>query len=327
MTRDALLVTGGVGFVGSHFVRAALESRRRVVVLDDRSGGSAAVAPAGVEFVRGDIGDAPLVRSLCTRVGVGAVVHFAGKIQVGESVRAPKLYFDVNLVRSLTLIDAARDAGVDTFLFSSSAAVYGAPAQVPIPESAPCAPESPYGSSKLAVEHVLRAYGVAHGLRWAALRYFNAAGAHPDGTMIEAHEPETHLIPLVLDAALGRRPPPTIFGDDYTTPDGTCVRDYVHVCDLARAHLAALDVLGTGSHVAELNLASGRGFSVKEVIEATGRLMKAPIAHTIGPRRPGDPPILVADAARAQAILGWRPHRSDLETILEDALRSRLPGK
>ncbi len=323
MTSDALLVTGGAGFVGSHFVRLAVEQQRRVIVLDDLSSGVDRAVPAGVELVRGDIGDMELVRSICVRASVGAVAHFAGKIQVGESVRQPEAYFDTNVVRSLRLLDAVRESGVDTVLFSSTAAVYGNPSQIPVPETAPRAPESPYGASKLAVEHILEAYGVAHGLRWASLRYFNAAGAHPDGTLREAHEPETHLIPLVVDAALARRAPPVVFGNDYPTPDGTCVRDYVHVCDLASAHAAALDALRSGTSVGPVNLASGRGFSVREVIDAAGRLLGAPVAHSVGARRAGDPPVLIADPSRASSVLGWRPVRSDLETILEDAVRSR----
>jgi UDP-glucose-4-epimerase GalE len=226
-------------------------------------------------------------------------------------------------VGSVRLLDAALAAGVTSVIYSSTAAVYGTPAEVPIRETAALAPMSPYGASKLGVEHVLDAYGTAYGLRWAALRYFNAAGAHPDGTMREAHQPETHLVPLVLDAALGRRPPLTVYGDDYATPDGTCIRDYVHVCDLADAHLAALDVLRAGRSVGALNLASGAGYSVRDVVAAAGRLCGVDVPHVVGTRRAGDPPALLADASRAAALLGWRTARSSLEVILEDALRSR----
>ncbi len=323
MEHANLLVTGGVGFVGSHVVRLAVERGHRVVVLDDLSGGPGAPLPAGVELVRGDIGDHALVASLCADHGVTALLHFAGKIQVGESVREPARYFDINMVRSVRLLDAALAAGVGAVIYSSTAAVYGDPLRVPIEEDAALAPVSPYGASKLAVEHVLEAYGAAYGLRWAALRYFNAAGAHPDGTLREAHDPETHLVPLALDAALGRRPPLTVFGDDYATPDGTCVRDYVHVCDLADAHLSALEVLGRGGAVGALNLASGVGFSVRQVLDAAGTIAGVAVPHLVGPRRPGDPPVLLADASRAAAVLGWRPARSSLDLILEDALRSR----
>ncbi|MCC6647777.1 MAG: UDP-glucose 4-epimerase GalE [Polyangiaceae bacterium] len=319
---DGLLVTGGLGFVGSHFVWAAHEAGARVVVLDDRSGGEAAPLPDGVRVVTGDIGAAALVSALVRDERLGAMVHFAGKIQVGESVRAPRLYFDHNVARGLRLLDAALDAGVSRVVFSSTAAVYGTPEIVPIPESSVREPVNPYGASKLAFERVLSAYGDAYGLRWAAPRYFNAAGAHPRGHLVERHEPETHLIPLVLDAALGRRPALRVFGDDYPTPDGTCVRDYVHVCDLADAHLAALDALTRGA-VGALNLGTGRGASVREVIDAAARALGRAVPFERAPRRDGDPAALVADASRAGALLGWRARRSELEVIVEDARRSR----
>jgi UDP-glucose-4-epimerase GalE len=322
MGHISLLVTGGAGFVGAHVVRLAVEKGYRVVVLDDHSGGPPARLPTEVEMVRGDIGDAALVGELCGRHRVTALLHFAGKIQVGESMREPARYFDVNMVRSVRMLDAAIAAGVSAVIYSSTAAVYGSPAHTPIPEQAALAPVSPYGSSKLAVEYVLQAYGNAYGLRWAALRYFNAAGAHPDGTLREAHDPETHLVPLAIDAALGRRPALALFGDDYPTSDGTCVRDYVHVCDLADAHLAALATLDR-SPVGALNLGSGLGSSVREVLAATRQVCGVEVPHVIAPRRSGDPPILCADATRAADVLGWRPRRSALETILEDALRSR----
>ncbi len=318
-----ILVTGGAGFVGSHFVRAACDAGSQVVVLDDLSGGLMPTLPAQVVFVRGDIGDRALVSRLLREHRITAVVHFAGKIQVGESVKLPALYFDVNVVRTLALLDVILAEGPDVFLFSSTAAVYGMPEVVPIVETSPLAPINPYGMSKLGIEHALAAYGVAHGLRWAALRYFNAAGAHPDGSLRETHDPETHLIPLVIDAALGRRPPLTIFGDDYATPDGTCVRDYVHVCDLADAHLAAIAALGSGTAVGATNLGSGRGFSIKEVIDTSAQILARPVPHVFGPRRAGDPAILLASNDRARSVLGWRPKRSDLVTVIDDAVRSR----
>lgn len=318
-----ILVTGGVGFIGSHFVRAACDAGRRVVVLDDLSGGAQAPLPPSVELVRGDIGDRDSLRSIFRAHGVTAVVHFAGKIQVGESVRAPDLYFDVNLVRTLALLAEAREAKIENFIFSSTAAVYGVPEQVPIPETACTSPVNPYGASKLAVEHALRGYAGAYGLRWAALRYFNAAGAHPDGTLRETHEPETHLIPLVIDAGLGRRPPLAIHGADYSTSDGTCIRDYIHVQDLAGAHLLALAALEAGREVGALNLGTGRGYSVREVIDSTAMVLGRPIPHTLGPRRSGDPARLLADPQLAGKVLGWTPMRSSLLTIIEDALRSR----
>lgn len=321
-----ILVTGGAGFVGSHFTWAAHEAGRRVIVLDDLSGGSAAPLPPGVPLVKADLGDRGVLRGLFRDEGVRAVVHFAGKIQVGESVKAPELYFDVNLTRSLSLLEAAREAGISRFIFSSTAAVYGAPSRVPIPETACLAPVNPYGASKLGVELALRGYAVAHGLRFAALRYFNAAGAHPSGSLVEAHDPETHLIPLVIDAALGRRPPITVFGEDYPTPDGTCVRDYIHVVDLAAAHLAALAALEAGRDVGAVNLGTGRGFSVREVIEAAEGVLKRPVPRAVGPRREGNPAELVADPTLGERLLGWKPARSTIEMIIEDALRPRVSG-
>lgn len=325
MIRRTILVTGGAGFVGSHFVRAAVDAGRDVVVLDDLSGGAPQALPATTPLVVADIGDRTKVREVCAEHRVGAVVHFAGKIQVGESVTRPDLYFEVNLARSLALLAAIRDAGVTACVFSSTAAVYGTPERVPIPETARREPVNPYGATKLAFELALEAWGVAFGLHWAAPRYFNAAGAHPDGTLRESHEPETHLIPLAIDAALGLRPPLTIFGDDYDTEDGTCVRDYIHVDDLASAHLLALAQLEAGQTLGAFNLGTGRGYSVRDVIEVTGRVVGRPVPHTIGPRRAGDPPRLVADPTRAMSTLGWRPARSDLTTIVEDAARARMP--
>lgn len=317
-----ILVTGGLGYVGSHFVWAAAREGASVVVLDDGSGGAPAPLPDGVRLVRGDVGDIALVCRVAREAGVVSAVHFAGKIQVAESVRDPAVYFDVDLARSLRFIDALRASGVPRLVFSSTAAVYGEPHEVPIPESAEKDPVNPYGASKLAIEHALEAYGRAYGLRWAALRYFNAAGAQADGKLRENHDPETHLIPLVLDAGLGRRPPLQVFGEDYPTPDGTCVRDYVHVSDLASAHLAALSVLEQKA-VGIANLGTGKGYSVKEVIHAASKVLGKSLAFVRAPRRPGDPPALVADARRATQLLGWEPKRSDLLTIVEDTLRSR----
>jgi UDP-glucose 4-epimerase len=326
--RTTILVTGGAGFVGSHFARMAADAGRSVVILDDHSGGAPAELPPSIPVIPvivGDIGDAELVRRICTSHRVGAVAHFAGKIQVGESVLQPELYFDVNLVRTLTLLRVLRDEGVSACLFSSTAAVYGTPAAIPIPEHARREPVNPYGASKLSVELALDAWARAYGLRWAALRYFNAAGAHPDGTLRENHEPETHLIPIVIDAGLGLRAAVSIYGTDYQTPDGTCIRDYVHVQDLASAHLLALTRLEGGESLGAINLGTGRGYSVRAVIDTAGAVLGRPIPHVIGTRREGDPPILVADPSRALAELGWQPTRSDLKTILEDALRSRRP--
>lgn len=338
----SLLVTGGVGFVGSHVVRAAVASGRSVVILDDLSGSAAggshgapsdcradgeAVARIaslpGVTLQVGDIGDSALVESLCRQHRVSALLHFAGKIQVGESVRRPELHFDINFARALSLLEAARHAGVGHVVFSSTAAVYGTPDHVPIAESARCEPDSPYGRSKRAFEWALQSAEVAHGIKWTALRYFNAAGAHPDGTMREAHHPETHLIPLSIDAALGKGPALSIFGGDYPTPDGTCVRDYIHVCDLAQAHLLALHELERGHSLGPLNLGTGSGYSVRQVLDAVAQVVGRPVPQSLGSRRPGDPPQLVADPRAAQAKLSFSPTRSDLRVLIEDALRSR----
>ncbi len=320
---DTILVTGGTGFVGSHFARLAADAGREVIVLDDLSGGRPARLPPAIRLTVGDIGDRELVLRLLRDHRVGAVAHFAGKIQVGESVRDPATYFDVNLARTLRLLVAVRDAGVTACLFSSTAAVYGDPEEVPIPETARREPVNPYGATKLSIEFALAAWSGAYGLRWSALRYFNAAGAHPDGSLRESHEPETHLIPLAVDAGLGAAPPIQVFGTDYPTPDGTCIRDYIHVQDLASAHLSALARLEAGQSLGAINLGTGRGYSVREVLDAAGHVLGRPIPHALAPRRAGDPPRLVADPSAAFRALGWRPARSDLETIVEDALRSR----
>lgn len=325
--RQTILITGGAGFVGSHFARFAADAGRSVVILDDLSGGPPAQLPPTIPLVVGDIGDTVKVSRLCAIHGVGAVAHFAGKIQVGESVHHPDTYFDTNLVRTLRLLEVVRDEGIAAVLFSSTAAVYGTPQLVPIPESAPREPVNAYGSTKLAVELALAAWERAYGLRWAALRYFNAAGAHPDGTLRENHSPETHLIPLVLDAGARLAPPITIFGEDYDTPDGTCIRDYIHVNDLASAHLAALQHLESGEQLGPINLGTGRGYSVREVIDAAREVLGREIPVVMGARRDGDPPRLVADPARARGLLGWRPQRSELTTIVEDALRSRVSAR
>lgn len=325
--REKILVTGGAGFVGSHFARLAHDAGREVVVVDDLSGGPPAQLPDGVPLLVGDIGDRRWLCHLMTEHGVGAIAHFAGKIQVGESVRDPAAYFDVNLVRTLQLLLAARDAHIEACLFSSTAAVYGNPESVPIPEVARREPVNPYGATKLAIEFALDAWQGAYGLRWSALRYFNAAGAHPDGSLRENHTPETHLIPLALDAGLGTAAPLNVFGDDYATPDGTCVRDYIHVMDLASAHLLALTQLERGTSLGPINLGTGQGYSVREVIDACSEVLHQPVPHSMAERRAGDPPALVADPTSARERLGWRPERSDLRTIVEDALRPRVDRK
>ncbi|MGE0454173.1 MAG: UDP-glucose 4-epimerase GalE [Vicinamibacteria bacterium] len=316
-----VLVTGGAGYIGSHASRELLEAGHEVSILDDLSTGHREALPAAARFVLGDIGDASALRQGLD--GAGAVMHFAALAYVGDSMRDPASYYRTNLGKGLALLWAALDAGVERFVFSSTCATYGEPVRLPMDESHPQQPINPYGATKLAFERALQDHALASPLRVIALRYFNAAGAHPDGSLGEHHDPEPHLIPLAIDAALGRRPGLTIFGDDYDTPDGTCVRDYVHVVDLARAHVQALAALGSGPRFRAFNLGTERGSSVREVVEAVARVSGRGVPVSIGPRRAGDPPRLVASSARAQAELGFRP-RYSLEDSVESAFRWRL---
>ncbi|MBU0726279.1 MAG: UDP-glucose 4-epimerase GalE [Alphaproteobacteria bacterium] len=319
MAKGSILVTGGAGYIGAQMALTLAEAGYEPVILDDLLTGHRAAVDA-LPFVEGDVGDVRLVTDLLARYQPVGVLHFAGVSQAGQSVEQPALYYDRNLVRSLALLDALRTLPtLPAFVFSSSAAVYGEPAALPIREDHPCAPVNPYGATKLAVEGALEAYGTAYGLRWAALRYFNAAGADPQGRSGECHEPETHLIPLALQAAAGLRPPLNIHGRDYDTPDGTCIRDYVHVADLCRAHLLALENLIQGSPVGCVNLGGGTGRSVLEVIAVVGRVTGQTVPVADAPRRAGDPARLVADITRAKQILGWEPAMSDLDTIIGHA--------
>jgi UDP-glucose 4-epimerase len=286
-----------------------------VVVVDDLSSGHRDAVPSGVPFVHADVRDAAAVGRALEEHHVEAVFHFASRIQVGESVRDPRLYYRDNLAAGIALLETLLDHEVRAFVLSSTAAVYGDPRYLPIDEAHPTAPVNPYGATKLALEWVLASYSAAYGLKYAALRYFNASGAG-DG-LSERHDPETHLIPLVLDAAMGARPSLTVFGDDYDTPDGTCVRDYIHVADLARAHLLALAACAGGQHQV-YNLGSGSGFSNREVLAACRDVTGRDIPATMAPRRPGDPAVLVASSARIRASLGWRPARS-LTDMVADA--------
>lgn len=311
------LVTGGAGYVGSVVVEELLAAgAERVVVLDDLSKGHAAAVVAPAELVRGDIADRALVGRLCRDHDIDVVVHMAARSLVGESVQKPALYYDTNVVKSLAMLDELVAAGVRRLVFSSTAAVYGEPAGTPITEDFAQAPTNPYGETKLAFERALGWYADAYGLRYASLRYFNAAGA--TGHNGEQHEPETHLIPNVLEVARGRSEAVQIFGDDYPTPDGTCVRDYIHVSDLARAHamaIPALDRLGSRIY----NLGCGGGFSVAEVVAAARAVTGHPIPTRAAPRRAGDPAVLVASSERIRAELDWKPRKQDLPTILTDA--------
>jgi UDP-glucose 4-epimerase len=315
-----VLVTGGAGYIGSHMVRALLRAGHRVVVIDDLSAGHIDAVHPEAKFVCADV-RSDTVRDVLRDDAVEAVIHFASRIQVGESVSNPRLYYRDNLVAAVTLCDHVLDAHVPYFILSSTAAVYGAPIRTPIDEGHPTVPVNPYGATKLAIERMLAAYGRAYGIRSVALRYFNAAGA--EAGLGERHDPETHLIPLVLDAALGRRETITVFGDDYDTPDGTCVRDYIHVKDLAEAHLAALVHLERGGESGAFNLGTGRGHSVREVIDVVERVTGAPVPVARGARREGDPPVLVASPDRAKAVLAWQPACSSLDQIVGDAWRAR----
>jgi UDP-glucose 4-epimerase len=313
----SVLVTGGAGYIGSVMVEALREAGEAVVVLDNLSRGHRAAVDADVPFYEGDVGDRELVARACRDHGVESCVHFAALAYVGESVTEPKLYFENNVARGVALLDTLLGAGVRRFVFSSTCATYGEPARVPIDEGHPQQPTNPYGWSKLMMEQVLAAYDRAYELRHVALRYFNAAGA--TGRRGERHEPETHVIPNVLAAAAGRIPFVSVFGGDYPTPDGTAVRDYIHVSDLCSAHLLALEHLRGGGASERINLGNGRGYSVLEVVETARRVTGGRIEVRVEPARAGDPSRLVADAARARTLLGWRPRYADLETIIRTA--------
>ena len=316
-----LLVVGGAGYIGSHMVQHLLSAGHSVVIADNFSTGfrDALVVPGVTAVAELDIADNAALSDLFSSYSFDAVLHFASFIQVGESVGEPSKYYANNLSATLTLLQAMVKAGVQRFIFSSTAAVYGDPAYVPIDEAHPKAPINPYGRSKWMVEQVLEDFDRAYGLKSVCLRYFNAAGSDPGGRLGERHEPETHLIPLVLQAASGRRPAITVFGRDYDTPDGTCIRDYIHVADLVAAHALALDYLQLGGDSSAFNLGNGNGFSVQEVIETARQVTGREITVVDAARRPGDPPRLVADARKARSVLGWQPRFADLETILAHA--------
>ncbi len=315
---NSILVIGGAGYIGSHMVKLLRNSGYGVIVLDDLSGGFGD-AVLNAELVVGSIADAAMLDALFMRYRFDAVMHFASFIQVGESVQEPGKYYANNLSATLMLLEAMRKAGVARFIFSSTAAVYGDPEYIPIDERHPKQPINPYGRSKWMVEQVLEDYDQAYGLKSICLRYFNAAGADPAGELGERHHPETHLIPLVLQAASRRRADIAVFGTDYPTPDGTCIRDYIHVVDLCAAHLLALQRLLHGGSSARYNLGNGEGFSVNEVIETARHITGRPIAVRYESRRAGDPPRLVANARLARNELGWQPQRAQLDTIVADA--------
>jgi UDP-glucose-4-epimerase GalE len=320
-----VVVTGGAGYIGSHAVRELLEAGHQVRVVDDLSKGHRQAVAPGARLLVGDIADPAILAEALP--GAGAVLHFAGLLSVAESVREPGAYYRVNVSKGLELLQAMVDRGVTRMVFSSTCATYGMPVRIPMDEAHPQDPINPYGASKRAFEGALRDHAGAGLIRAVALRYFNAAGCHPDGSLGEDHAPEEHLIPLAVDAALGRGPGLTIHGDDYDTPDGTCIRDYVHVQDLARAHVLALETMDAGEAFRAFNLGSEAGHSVRQVLEAVGRIAGTVVPARVGPRRPGDPPTLVASAARARAELGFVP-RHDLASTVETTLvwRRAHPG-
>lgn len=315
-----ILVVGGAGYIGSHMVWVLGQRGVNVVTLDNLSSGHRDAVLHG-ELVVGDMSDRAVLDRVFNRHRFDAVMHFASCIQVGESVADPAKYYINNVAYTLTLLGAMREHAVRQFVFSSSAAVFGEPRYSPLDERHPCMPINPYGRTKWMIEQALTDYGQAYGLRSVSLRYFNAAGAHPQALLGERHEPETHLVPLVLQAAAGRRPDVTVFGGDDDTPDGTCIRDYIHVMDLAEAHWQALRYLGSGGATQAFNLGNGDGYSVQQVIDTARAVTGRHIAVRSGPRRAGDPARLVANAALARKVLGWQPRHASLDAIVCDAWR------
>ena len=315
----AILVLGGAGYIGSHAVRALLDAGRDVVVADNLLTGFRAAVDPRARFYELDIRDRAQADALFEKEPIEGVIHFAACSQVGESMTNPLKYYDNNVWGTTALLEAMVAHGVDKIVFSSTAATYGEPERVPILESDKTEPTNCYGETKLAMEKMMGWTGRAHDLRYVALRYFNACGAHPSGEIGEAHDPETHLIPLILQVPLGQRAKISIFGGDYPTPDGTCIRDYIHVCDLAAAHILAYDYLDRGGKSDVFNLGNGIGFSVKEVIDVARQVTGHPIPAEICPRRAGDPARLVASSEKAQRLLGWKPQYAALETIVKTA--------
>ncbi len=317
---NCVLVVGGAGYIGSHMVKTLHAAGYPVAVADDLSNGRRE-SVLGTELHVGDIGDAGFVNAVLNAVRPAAVMHFASFIQVGESMADPGKYYRNNVAATQVLLDGMRVHDVSRFIFSSTAAIFGDPVYVPIDEAHPKLPINPYGRSKWMVEQMLEDYDLAYAIKSICLRYFNAAGADPDGELGVCHEPETHLIPLVLQAAAGRRSHVTVYGDDYATPDGTCIRDYIHIHDLCSAHLLALRRLLDGGGSARYNLGNGQGFSVHEVIDAVRRVTGLDVPVVMGARREGDPPRLIADATLASTQLQWRPRYPELDTIVAHAWR------
>ncbi len=314
-----ILVVGGAGYIGSVCAAALRSAGHQTVVLDDLSTGHREAVPG--ELVVADVRDRQTVARVLREGRFDAVMHFAAKSQVGESMRAPVLYYDVNMGGTAALLDAMDSAGVKALVFSSTCAIYGDPAYLPLDEAHPKAPVSTYGDSKAMVERMLDAAREREGFRITALRYFNAAGAMPDGSLGESHDPETHLIPIALQAALGKRPPLSLFGDDYVTRDGTCVRDYIHVLDLAEAHRLAMERLLDGDPGDAYNVGTGVGTTVREIMEAIHRVSGRPVPHAVAARREGDPPALYARADKIQQALGWEPRWLKIDDVVQTALR------
>jgi len=319
--QQQILVLGGAGYIGSHTVYALIDSGAQVVVIDNLETGFAAAVHPAATFYQGDIRDADFLETVFSKERIDGIIHFAANSQVGESMTDPLKYYDNNLCGTKTLLQTMVRHGLDKIVFSSTAAVYGTPEESPILETAPTAPINCYGETKLAMENMFRWTGLAHGLRFVSLRYFNACGAHESGQIGEAHSPETHLIPLVLQVPLAQRPHISIFGADYPTRDGTCVRDYIHVCDLADAHICAMDYLLQGGASEIFNLGNGIGFTVREVIAAAEQVVERPIPMAEVDRRAGDPAELVASSEKARRILGWNPTRNQLPQIVASAWR------
>jgi len=314
----AVLVTGGAGYIGSHTVIELIEEKEEVVVIDNLQKGHKG-AVLGGRFYEGDLRDEEFLQKVFSENEIESVIHFAADSLVGESVQDPLKYYNNNVVSTLKLLTKMKEFGVKRIVFSSTAATYGEPENIPILETDRTLPTNPYGETKLAVEKALKWFDRAYGIKYASLRYFNAAGAHISGKIGEDHNPETHLIPIVLQAALGKREVVKIFGDDYNTPDGTCIRDYIHVSDLAQAHILALKKLRNGGESDIYNLGNGKGFSVKEVIDVARQVTGVNIRAEIAERRPGDPAVLVASSEKIQKELNWNPKYNELSTIIETA--------
>ena len=325
MQKQSVLVTGGAGYIGSHTCKALAAAGYRPVAFDNLSLGHRWAVKWG-PLVQADLLDRAAIDTALREHDIAAVIHFAASAYVGDSVRDPAAYYRNNVLTTLTLLDAMRAAGTRTIIFSSSCSVYGNPVRTPIDEAHPTGPLSPYGQSKLDGENALRWYGQAYGIRWMALRYFNAAGADRDSDTGEDHNPETRLVPRAILAALGRGPALQIFGDDYATPDGTAVRDYVHVSDLATAHLRALTALDQGAESQIVNLSTGRGYSVLDVLRTVEAVVGKPVPHQLAPRREGDPAKVVGDAQRASTVLDWEARESSLEQIVATAARWHAEG-